>query len=510
MHVESGGGVSTTDSGEVDASAGIDAQERRRDEEHAAVGRNTVALLLSRLAIALMGWSGTVLIARLLSPTDWGVFSFVFGLLGMMSIVTDLGVGRVVLGRLIESDDEEADVFASSFVGLRAALGLLGYGIAVGYVAVMGYPGEVIRATALAGLVVVIATPSHALSVLYQSRLKMVTVAAAEAFAQLFQLILTILIATTHPGLMIFILPAIANEIFSGTWKLIGVRRGSAGPRVTKSPRIKLWREMLVEAIPLSIGLAMMTLLSKVDVLMLGKLDHFDSVGLYSVAYKFADVLSYAVLAVVTPVATLLVAAWPLLTDDFRGRVRSSAVTIGLLTCLGVVGMWASGDEIVSFLYGDRFGVCADAVRMLLVGAVFAALSHLILVALVSAKRQRAYPWVACSALALNVGLNVYLIPRFSFNGSAGATVITEIVMFVAMWVLAARTIPIDRLIPVAKLLLIAALTVAVCALTEVIQGHVPWVVVAVCSVVLFVGGAFALRLLDRQMLSRLRPARAA
>ncbi|MUL78127.1 flippase [Mycolicibacterium sp. CBMA 226] len=497
------------DRGDLDRSVGTDADARRRDERHAAAGRNTVALLLSRLAIAVMGWSGTVLIARLLSPTDWGVFSYVFGLLGMMSIITDLGVGRVVLGRLLEADDQEADVFASSFVGLRAALGLLGYGIAVAYVAAMGYSGDVVRATALAGLVVVIATPSNALSVLYQSRLRMVTVAAAEASAQMFQLILTVLIATTHPGMLIFILPAIANEIFSGTWKLIGVRRGAVGPRITKMPRIKLWREMLVEAIPLSVGLAMMTLLSKIDILMLGQLDRFDSVGLYSVAYKFADVLSYAVIAIVTPVATLLVAAWPLMTADFRTRVRSAAVTMGLLTCLAIVGMWASGDEIVSFLYGARFVVCADAVRMLLVGAVFAALSHLILVALVSASRQRAYPWVSFGALMLNIGLNLYLIPRFSFNGSAAATVVTEFVMFAAMWVLMSKTLPIDRLIPVAKLLLTAGLTVAVCAVTTAIAGHLHWVLVSACAVFLFVVGAVMLRLVDRQTLWRFRPVRA-
>ena len=474
-----------------------------------AAGRNTLALLLSRLAISLMGWSGTLFIARLLSPHDWGVFSFVFGLLGMMSIFTDLGVGRVVLGRLLEADDDDADVFASSFVGLRAALGLLGYGIAVGYVVAMGYSGDVIRATALAGLVVVIATPSHALSVLYQSRLKMVTVAAAEAFAQLFQLMLTVLIATTHPGLLIFILPAIANEIFSGTWKLIGVRRGAVGPRVTQAPRFRLWRDMLVEAIPLSLGLAMMTLLSKIDVLLLGKLDHFDSVGLYSVASKFADVLSYAVVAIVTPLATLLVAAWPLISAEFRERARSAAVTVALLTGLAIAGMWASAEEIVSFLYGPRFGVCSDAMRALLIGAFFAALSQVILVSLVSAGRQRTYPWVALGALVLNVVLNVVLIPRFSFNGSAGATVITQAVMFVAMWILVARVVPIDRLLPIAKLGLIVVLTACTSALGVLMEGYLPWVLVSAFAGFAFVIGAFALRLVDPQVLARFRPKRA-
>ena len=501
--------MTAQDNNGLDGSAGTDSGEFRHDEQHKAAGRNTVAMLLSRVAVSFMGWAGTMLIARLLSPTDWGVFSFVFGLLGMMWIFTDLGVGRVVLGRLLEADDHDADVFASSFVALRMALGLLGYAVAVGYVAAMGYSGDVIRATALAGLVVVISTPSNALSVLYQSRLKMGTVATAEALAQMFQLLLTVLIATTHPGLMLFILPAIANEIVSGTWKLIGVRRGNVGPRITKAPQLRLWREMLVEAIPLSVGLAMVLLLAKVDILMLGKLDHFDSVGLYSVAYKFADVLSYAVFAIVTPVATLLVAAWPSMTDVFRDRVRSAAVTTGLMTCLVIAGMWASAGEIVSFLYGPRFAVCAAAIRMLLIGAVFAALSHLVLVALVSASRQRAYPWVAGGSLILNIALNLYLIPRFSYNGSAAATAVTELLMFISMWVLISRTVPVGRVMPARKLLMLAALTVAVCVITTVMAGYVHWVVVTASGGILFVAGAVILRLVDHQMLARFRPARA-
>lgn len=474
----------------------------------AAAGRNTLALLLSRLAISVMGWAGTVLIARLLSPTDWGVFSFVFGLLGMMSIITDLGVGRVVLARLLD-EDSDPETFVSSFVALRAVLGLLGYGIAVGYVVLMGYSGDVIRATAIAGLVVVIATPSNALSVLYQSRMKMVTVATAEALAQLLQLGLTILAATTHPGLLIFILPAIANEIFSGVWKLVGVRRGSVGPRITRRPRLRHWREMLVEAIPLSIGLGMMTLLSKVDVLMLGKLDEFDSVGLYSVAYKFADVMSYAVVAILTPVATLLVAAWPLLHSEFRRHVRTAAITVAVLTSVAALGMWASGREIVALLYGQRFGESADAAWMLLVGAVFAALTQVVLVALISAGRHRVYPWVAFGALLLNIVLNIVLIPHFSYNGAAAATVLTEVLMFVAMWVLAARTLPVDRLLPAGKLALIAVITVAVSAATWALDGQVPWLVNAVCAVVLFLAGAFLTRVLDWRLLTKLRPRKA-
>ena len=472
-------------------------------QRHAAA-KNTVALLLSRLAVAVMGWGGTVLIARLLSPTDWGIFSFVFGLLGMMAIITDLGVGRVVLARLLDGDLDEADVVGTSFVSLRAVLGLLGYLIAVGYVIVMGYSAEVVLVTAVAGVQVIIATPSHALSVLYQSRLKLATVALAEACAQLFQLILTIIAAVTMPVLLIFVLPAIANEIFSGTWKLIGVRKGRIGPRLNARPRLRLWREMLVEAIPLSVGLGMVMLLSKVDILMLSKLDSFESVGLYSIAYKFADLVSNSVLAIVTPVATLLVAAWPHFSDEFRHRARSAAIAVALLTSVAVVGLWGSAEPVIALLYGERFEVAANATRMLLVGAVFAGLSQLVLIVLISVGQQRIYPWVACGALALNIGLNLALIPRYSYTGSASATVLTELVMFLALWALMARTVPIRGLMPVGKLSILAVLTIAICATESAAVAFtgLPWVLLCVGAVTVFVIAAHFLRLLDVRKLS--------
>ena len=487
----------------------LDSSAEHIGQRHAAA-KNTAALLLSRLAVSAMGWAGTVLIARLLSPTDWGIFAFVFGLLGMMAIITDLGVGRVVLARLLEGDLDEADVVATSFVTLRAVLGIFGYVLAIGYVVVMGYSAHVIWVTALAGVVVIIATPSHALSVLYQSRLKLVTVAMAEASAQMFQLILTIIAAVTMPVLLIFVLPAIANEIFSGTWKLIGIRRGWIGPRLNARPRLRLWREMLIEAIPLSIGLGMVTLLSKVDILMLGKLDSFESVGLYTIAYKFAEMVANGVLAIVTPVATLLVAAWPHFNDEFRRRVRSAAVAVALLTSIAVVGLWGSAEPVIELLYGERFTQAADATRMLLLGAVFAELTHLMLIALISVGQQRIYPWVAFGALALNIGLNVVLIPRYSFNGSAFATVLTELAMFLAMWALMARTIAIRGLMPVGKLTILAVLTAVICgAQTAAVElTRLPWGLLCVGAVALFVVAAHLLRLQDMRMLRNIIGAR--
>lgn len=460
-----------------------------------AAARNSSAIVLSRLLVAAMGWGGSVLIARRLSPDDWGQFSFVFGLLGMLAIVTDLGVGRVVLGRLLDSDEAQVNRLASSFIALRATLGLLGYLGAVAYVVLMEYPGTVVRATLLAGLVVVVATPSHALTVLYQSRLRLTMVAVVEVGSQAVQLALTVAAALYAPYLLVFVLPALANELVAVTGKIVGVKQGRAGPRPTWKVSIHLWRPMLSEAVPLTVGAAMVTMLSKLDVLMLSRLDTFDSVGLYSVGYKFSDVLVVVALAVVLPINTLLVQSWPDAPESFRRQVRQAAVTLGLLAAVAVVGFWPAAKPIMVLLYGERFDVAASAARLLVAGGGLAMLTQLGFIVLVSADRSRVYPWLGLGALALNAGLNLVLIPRMSFDGAATATIITEAALMVMVWLVTARTIPIRGLVPLRQAVGLLLISSAVIAVGTVALRWAPWPVVTLGCVLVLLSAAHGLRI---------------
>lgn len=450
-----------------------------RSESSRAV-RNMVSMLGSRVAIAVMGWAGTVIMVRALSPEDWGKFSLVFGVLGMMSIVTDLGVGRVVLARLVGDDHAEISHVASNFIALRAVLGFVGYVVAVGFVLLSGYPSDVVWATVIGGLVVVIATPSHALTVMFQSRLRLSYVAAGEMLAQLVQLTLTILAALIEPLLLIFVLPAVANEVISFLVKLRGVRKGITA-RPAGRPELWRWKEMLIEAVPLSIGFAFIEITSKVDVLMLGRLDTFDAVGMYTIGFKFSDFVLIAAMAVITPFTTLLVSAWPADPGGFRDAARRSATIITVFCAVGLAAFWPVTDSVLGLLYGSRFVEATTSTRLLVAAGVMGALSQLGLMLLVAAGRNRLYPWVALAALALNVGLNLWLIPHYSYPGAAWAMVISQVVMLVAIGVVIKVSIAVPRLFPVACVL--GSMTIAaavIAALTYIPWLHsLPWPVVA-------------------------------
>lgn len=465
------------------------------DDRGRAAARNTIALLASRVLISALGWAGSIVIARALSPEQWGQYSFVFGLLGLLSIVTDLGVGRVVLARLVDEEDVDVPLVASSFIALRVLLGLVGYALAMLYVTVVDHPDQVVRATALAGLVVVIATPSHALTLLFQARLRLTVVAAAEALGQVVQLALTVLAALVAPALLVFVLPVIANELVKIGLKVRGVRAGVTGPRPARQVQVWRWRSMLVDAVPLTIGVALTTLLHKVDVVLLSRLDTFESVGLYSVGYKFADVLALVTSAVMGPTLTLLMAAWPKDPDGFRARTRHAALLLALLGSLAVAGFWAAAHPLLTLLYGERFGPAAGAARLLVVGACLSMVTQVGFNVLVGTGRQRVYPYVGLVGLGVNVGLNLVLIPRMSYDGAAAATVATEVLVLVVMWAVVVRSVPVPRLLPVGRLLAVTGATAAVVLASSRLEGRLPWPVVAALAVlaVLVIGAVLDL-----------------
>lgn len=464
------------------------------DARSRAAARNTAALLTSRVAISAMGWAGSIVVARLLSPTQWGQYSFVFGLLGLLGILTDLGVGRVVLARLVDERDPDVPQVASAFIALRVVLGLFGYVAGLAYVVLLHYPGQVVRATAVAGIVVVLATPSHALTMIFQSRLRMSLIAAAETLAQVVQLALTLLAALFAPLLLIFILPVIANEVVTLTLKVRALRRG-IGLRPARQVQLWRWRGMLLDAVPLAIGTALATLLYKVDVLLLSQLDSFDSVGLYTIGYKFADVLAVVTSAVIGPAMTLLMSHWPGSPERFRERSRQTALALALLASLALTGFWAIARPLVTLLYGERFGAAVLSTRLLLLGACFTMIAQVGFNLLVASGRQRLYPLVGVVGLAINVGLNLVLIPRASFTGAAVATLITEALVLVVMWVLVVRSLRVPGLLPLGRLAAVAAATAGIVLASEVFAPIVPWPLLGAASSAAALATGYALDL---------------
>lgn len=443
-------------------------------------------LVGARWVLALFGWLGTVIIVRELSAEAWGALSFVLSLLGLIGFLADLRLSRIVIASVVDADDRVTERVVSSYVTLRLLIGVVSYAVAVGFVAIGGYPRSVMIATAIAGFALVAGSVASGYFLLYEARLWLSTIARSDISSQIVQFALIGIIALAGVGgTVTFAIPELVNALVA-----LAILAWSA--RSVVRPRLRvdrsLWWEWLKESIPLAIGATLGTIYFRIDIVMLSLMDSLTSVGLYSIGYKFADFLESVPNALLTPALTLFVASWPRDVHGVFHRTFRQVLVVLVVAGIGVaVGFAVFAGSIIPFLYGDRYDAAVGASRYLVVGAVLHFFTLLAFTTLVAVRRNLLYPVATLSGVVINVVLNLILIPSESFDGAAYATVATE---GVVLLVLAVGVLRLDGVHPlpwgpIAKAFLAGtAFLVAGVMLLAVVH----WLVAAVASSLLFLG----------------------
>jgi O-antigen/teichoic acid export membrane protein len=104
--------------------------------------------------------------------------------------------------------------------------------------------------------------------------------------------------------------------------------------------------------------------------------------------------------------------------------------------------LWTIGGRQIPLVYGAPYAAAVPAFRILLLSFPLLSLNYVLTHQLVGWDGQRAYAALCAVSLAVNVALNTRLIPMWSIEGAAWATLATEAVITigcaVALWVLRA------------------------------------------------------------------------
>jgi len=183
--------------------------------------------------------------------------------------------------------------------------------------------------------------------------------------------------------------------------------------------------------------LLIFTIDNKIDAIMLGSMKGSGAVGIYAVAYRVYDVL-------ILGAAYLMIALLPIISryadlKRWRGKLKEiyqKSFDLLLFGALVVaVSLWLLAPLAVKLMTQNRFGEFSEAVsvlRLLGLALFLAYFNHLTGYTIVALGKQRPYFFIALGALIFNVSANALVIPRFSFYGAAGVTILTEGLLLMA------------------------------------------------------------------------------
>jgi O-antigen/teichoic acid export membrane protein len=213
------------------------------------------------------------------------------------------------------------------------------------------------------------------------------------------------------------------------SWGLLGRRLGGLPvPRVKRGALSPTLRQCTPFALSDTLTLAN----GRFDAVLLGFWVGPTAVGLYQAATNLVLHFNVVARSVNRALYPRMGRAWPKRPEEF-GRLRNLSMRLVALIAVPVtVGSLLLAPRTIDFLYGDRFAPVVLTYQLLVAVIPIRMAANTMSMSLAATDRQTPRTIAVAAAAVLNVGLNVYLIPRFSYLGAGIATVISETLLLVA------------------------------------------------------------------------------
>ena len=183
---------------------------------------------------------------------------------------------------------------------------------------------------------------------------------------------------------------------------------------------------------PIGAGIVLSALYFRIDVFLVQLWSGTESVAFYNAVFRLVEALRLFPAAVLAVVLPSLVRA-----GDLRPLTRVAIPITGFAIAAAAV-LWIAAGWLIPLLYGAPYAPAVPAFRVLLLSFPLLSLNFALTHQLVGWDGQRAYAGLCALALVINVALNARLIPLWSIEGAAWATLGTEIFLTVgcgiALW----------------------------------------------------------------------------
>jgi O-antigen/teichoic acid export membrane protein len=419
---------------EMDGRADASDQQPRAGSRSSRImvnaGFRAAADIGSKLATAIL----YIVIARKLGASQFGIYAFA---LSFVTLITMLGFfGQdVVLTREVAKDPGRLEEYYSDALLSRAMFSIPPLLIALVVLTLAGMSGHTRLVILLLGLAFTAEYMVQIPFAVFQAyeRVQLVTIVLVT------QRWVTTTAAVVALYLGVGLVPVVA--IFCGG-AVFGVVLGTLMMyRNISRPRLKIdFRGALRvtrEALPIGIALVALAVLFRINISMLAAFKPSRDVGQYGTAWRLLETtafVSWAVnIALLPSFSRLSVTSIPSVGSVFqRGLKLVIAITLPMS-----VGAVVLAEPIITLLYGAKYKPGAEALALLAPTIALFPVASLTSQLFFAQGRRPTVAFVYAIVAVENIVLNLFLIPRYSFNGAAVGTSISEVLVTVALIVLA-------------------------------------------------------------------------
>ena len=365
-----------------------------------------------------------ILVARYLGPAQYGTMSYVISFVSLFSILATFGLDNIEIRELARNQVTKEVLIGTAF-RLKLVLACITFVIIGGVVLAF----ETDRFTQIMIMVYAVSVIVNSIGVIRNYFTSIVLneyVVKTEIFRTIVGMGIKLL-------LLLFRAP-LAWFIIAVTFDSILVASGYLYSYASKVGRVSDWaysgqvaRYLLRHSFPLLLSGAAVLIYQRIDQVMIRHMIDSASVGYFSIAAKFTELIQFLPLVMSQTIAPLLIRARETNRETYHRKRQQFVDVIVWTALLLAVAVSLSSFWLVRLTYGAQYLKAVPVLQILAFKSVGMALQassgQLIII-------EHLQKWAVIRNLigvVICVGMNLLLIPKFGIVGSAWATIITVV-----------------------------------------------------------------------------------
>ena len=379
-------------------------------------------LVVERVTVLLLNFLVGILVARYLAPEAYGTLSYAVALVGLLAALPYLGLAGTVVQQLVLERERQAEIMGT-VMWSKAAAGLAALLLANLVAALAVQDGDTRLLVFLVSLSLLF-DASSGIRLVFESRTDVRHLALATSFAGVAAAMARVAAVALHAHLWVFAAMVAIQSALTAFGYIVLYRRfidkGLHFP--FSKARAKL---LFAKSWPLIVSSAAASIYLRIDQFMLGEMLGMASVGTYAVAARLSEVWYLLPTAIATAIFPRLVQLKESDPAKYEQRIRESLRYLFWLSLLIAVPVTFLATPLIVTLFGEPYREAGLilAIHVWACPAVF--MGQIIEKWFVTEDLLKYLIGRQLMAAAVNVGLNLALIPRYGGAGAAVATVIS-------------------------------------------------------------------------------------
>jgi O-antigen/teichoic acid export membrane protein len=399
------------------------------------VAYNTLVQLVGKMLSAILALASFGLITRYLGVSGFGAYSLVISLSAFFVFCADLGVTNIGV-REITKDAGRIRQIGGNLLTLKFLSAILTTIILLAVIQVLPYDHQIKSGLRLSliGMFasILLAVPT----IVFISKLRMDIFVAIDQASRVIGVGLVIYFIRKDAGFPFLILATVLSSIVAMVFGYLLLLRFVRLRPLFDWGRIKT---LFSESLPVGVVVVLVMVHFRIDAVLLSLMRPLSDLGTYSAAYRFSEQVVFipkTFVAAMFPVLSGLSAS----SDKRFGDVLQKSFTLLMLIGMPLfVGSFVLSNQLVHLLAGNAFKDSVQVLQLLALSFLFLWTSEIFIELLIIHNLQRRILVLSLAAVVLTVGLDLLLIPWFSYFGPAFTTVIREALTAAVLTVWAVR-----------------------------------------------------------------------